>query len=79
MHDWACMGTGYSDNAILWAEGANYGAFTGYVNMAEAVGDEYEKNRAIYFAAKQMALRMAIIRISIHYYNNIFTVNVTLI
>ena len=74
MHDWACMGTGYSDNAILWAEGANYGAFTGYVNMAEAVGDEYEKNRAIYFAAKQMALRMAIIRISIHYYNKIYKV-----
>lgn len=74
MHDWACMGTGYSDNAILWAEGANYGAFTGYVNMAEAVGDEYEKNRAIYFAAKQMALRMAIIRISIHYFNKIYNV-----
>lgn len=74
MHDWACMGTGYSDNAILWAEGANYGAFTGYVNMAEAVGDETERKRAIYFAAKQMALRMAIIRISIHYFNKIFKV-----
>ncbi len=74
MHDWACMGTGYSDNAILWAEGANYGAFTGFVNMAEAIGDEAERKRGIYFAAKQLALRMAIIRVSYTYYCKMYDV-----
>ena len=74
MHDWACMGTGYSDNGIVWVEGANYGAFTGYINMAEAVGDEAERKRAVYFAAKQLTLRMALIRASMHYFNHIFQV-----
>jgi len=62
MHDWACLGTGYSDNAILWVEGANYGAFTSFIQMAEAVGDRETMEKAQYMAAKQFALRMAIVR-----------------
>ena len=72
MHDWACMGTGYSDNAITWVEGANYGVFTGFINMAEAIGDQQEVDRGIYFAAKQLALRMSIVRSSIHYFWKMF-------
>ena len=74
MHDWACMGTGYSDNAITWVEGANYGVFTGFINMAKAIGDKKELERGIYFAAKQLCLRMAILRSSIHYFNKVYHV-----
>ncbi|MBR2425239.1 MAG: hypothetical protein IKB16_00715 [Lentisphaeria bacterium] len=72
MHDWACMGTGYSDNAITWVEGANYGVFTGFIHMAKALGDTKEMERGIYLAAKQLGLRMAIVRSSIHYFCNVY-------
>lgn len=74
MHDWACMGTGYSDNAVAWVEGANYGAFTSYINMAEAVEDHDAYEYGIYLAAKQMALRFAVIRSSQHYFHRLFGV-----
>ena len=64
MHDWACMGTGYSDNGISWVEGANYGLFPAYIRMAETVGDREARDFAVYNAAKQLALRLAIIRSS---------------
>ncbi len=59
LHDWACMATAYSDNGISWVEGANYGAFTAFVNLAEAVGDQDACARGAYIAAKQFALRLA--------------------
>lgn len=74
MHDWACMGTGYSDNAVTWVEGANHGLFTSYIHMAEAVGDEKERAFGIYNAAKQMALRLAIINSSHEYFPKYFEV-----
>ena len=74
MQDWACMGTGYSDNALLWCEGANYGIFTSFVNMARAIGDTQTLQRAIHSAAKQQVLRMAIIRSSQHYFYRFFGV-----
>ena len=64
MHDWACMGTGYSDNGITWVEGANYGLFPAYIHMAEVAGDREARDFAVYNAAKQLALRLAIIRSS---------------
>lgn len=68
MHDWACMGTGYSDNAITWVEGANYGLFPAYIRMAEAAGDPEARAFGIYNAAKQLALRLAIMRASQIYF-----------
>ena len=68
------MGTGYSDNALLWCEGANYGIFTSFVNMARAIGDTQTLQRAIHSAAKQQVLRMAIIRSSQHYFYRFFGV-----
>lgn len=68
MHDWACMGTGYSDNGILWVEGANYGAFTSFVNMAQAVNDPESLSRGRYLAAKQQALRLAVVRSAAEYF-----------
>ena len=75
MHDFACMGTGYSDNAITWVEGANYGAFTSFIKMAEAVGDEESRKFGIYNAAKQFALRLAIMRSSVEYFPKYFEVS----
>ena len=75
MHDFACMGTGYSDNAITWVEGANYGAFTSYIKMAEAVGDRDARDFGIYNAAKQFALRLAVIHASVDYFPRYFDVN----
>ena len=72
MHDWACMGTGYSDNAITWVEGANYGLFPAYIRMAEAAGDSEARAFGIYNAAKQLALRLAIIRSSQIYFPQFF-------
>ena len=74
MHDFACMGTGYSDNGITWVEGANYGAFTGFVKMAEAVGDAAARDFGIYNAAKQFALRLAIMHSSVDYFPRYFDV-----
>lgn len=68
MHDWACMGTGYSDNGIIWVEGANYGAFTSMVNMSEAIGEEAANHKAIYLSAKQLILRLAIFRSAQRYF-----------
>jgi hypothetical protein len=56
------MGTGYSDNAILWVEGANYGAFNSFIRLAEIVGDNDALERGRYIASKQFALRRAVIR-----------------
>lgn len=74
MHDWACMGTGYSDNGITWVEGANYGLFPSYIRMAEAAGDEESRAFGIYNAAKQLALRLAIMKSSLKYFPEYFEV-----
>lgn len=60
MQDWACMGAGFCENGVGWVEGANYGAFTAYTLMAEAVGDEEARDHALYLGAKQATLRMGI-------------------
>lgn len=72
MHDWACMGTGFSDNGITWVEGANYGLFPSFIHMAEAVGDHTSRDFGIYNAAKQFALRLAILRSSLDYFPRCF-------
>ena len=69
MNDFACLGSGYSDNAILWIEGANYGAFTSYVNIAEACGEKEAFEEGLYLASRQFALRCAILRCSAHYFH----------
>lgn len=74
MHDWACMGTGYSDNGITWVEGANYGLFPAYIRMAETAGDEESRAFGIYNAAKQLALRLAIMKSSLKYFPEYFEV-----
>lgn len=66
--DWACMGTGYSDNAINFVEGANYGVFTSFIHFARIAGDKEAENLGEYVAAKQFALRMGIMRASQHYF-----------
>ena len=72
MHDWACMGTGFSDNGITWVEGANYGLFPSFIHMAEAVGDHAARDFGIYNAAKQFALRLAILKSSSDYFPRYF-------
>jgi len=74
MHDWACMGTGYADNAVLWVEGANYGAFSSYINLAEAVGDRRAWDFGQYIASKQQALRQGILRAAQHYFCKFYDV-----
>lgn len=74
MQDWACMGTGYSDNALLWVEGANYGAFTAFINLAEAVGDTESEKHGMYLAAKQLALRTAILNATPTYFHRFYEV-----
>lgn len=55
-HDWACMGAGYAEKARTWIEGANFGAFTSFINMARAVGDTESGESAVYLASKMLAL-----------------------
>ena len=66
--DWACMGTGYSDNAITFVEGANYGVFSSFIHFAKIAGDKEAENLGEYVAAKQFALRSGIMRSSQHYF-----------
>ena len=72
MNDFACLGSGYSDNCMLWVEGANYGAFTSYVNIAEGCGDKETFEEALYLASRQFALRCAITRSSAHYLHHYY-------
>ena len=72
MCDYACMSSAQTDVGICWTEGANYGAFTGFVNMAKVVGDLKTWREARYFAAKQMALRLAIFQASQNYFYKYF-------
>ena len=74
MHDWACMGTGYSDNGVTWVEGSNYGLFPTFIRMAEAAGDKESRDFGIYNAAKQLALRLAIMKSSQKYFPEYFEV-----
>lgn len=73
-HDWACLGSGYSDNAILWVEGANYGIYTSFINLAQAMDDQDAYQRAQYMAAKQFALRMSVVRAARHYFCKYYNV-----
>ncbi len=74
MHDWACLGSGYSDNAILWVEGANYGVYTAFLHMAQAIGDDDACQRGKYLSAKQFALRQGILRSAQHYFHRYYEV-----
>ncbi len=71
-HDWACMGSGYGEKATRWVEGANYGAFTSFINMAEAVGDKDAYEYGVYMAAKMISLRIAIYTQGRHYLYKFF-------
>jgi hypothetical protein len=66
--DWALMGSAYSDNGLTWVEGGNYGGFTAYVNLAEAVGEKADMEYGIYLGAKQLTLRMALLKAGQHYF-----------
>lgn len=71
-HDWACMGSAYAENSASWVEGAGYGAFTSFVNMAEAVGDKDAYERGLYISSKYLALRLAVFRSSYTYFYRYF-------
>ena len=71
-HDWACMGSAYSECGSSWVEGAAYGAFIAFANMAEAVGDQKTYNKVLYLNAKYMALRLATLKSSYTYYFKFF-------
>ena len=58
-HDWACMGAGYAEKAWCWLEGANFGAFPAFINMAKAVGDMEAYENAQYISAKMLCLSRA--------------------
>ncbi len=68
-HDWACMASGYAENALAWVEGANYGAFSVFPHLAHAVGDAEAESFARYLGAKQLALRASQLRAGTHYFN----------
>ncbi len=72
LHDWGCMAAAYSDNGITWVEGANYGAFPAFINLAEAVGDCSAQARGEYLAAKQMILRLGQLRSAEVYFPRFF-------
>ena len=57
MMDWACLSTGYCENAVSWGDGTNYGGYLGFLNMAEMTGHEEDLAKARYAFAKFFALR----------------------
>ena len=71
-HDWACMGSAYCEDGRTWVEGAAYGAFTSFINMAEAAGDKQTHAKMLYLNAKQMSLRLSIFRSSYTYFYKFF-------
>ena len=71
-HDWACMGSGYSENGVAWCEGANYGAFTAFTQLCELLEEKESLSLARYYSSKQFALRMGIFRASYYYFHKYF-------
>ena len=71
-HDWACMGSGYSENGVTWCEGANYGAFTAFTQLCELLEEKESLSFARYYSSKQFALRMGIFRASRYYFYKYF-------
>ncbi|MBO4304870.1 MAG: hypothetical protein J6A21_09830 [Lentisphaeria bacterium] len=71
-HDWACMGSGYSENGVTWCEGANYGAFTAFTQLCELLEEKESLSLARYYSSKQFALRMGIFRASYYYFHKYF-------
>ena len=57
MMDWACLSTGYCENAVSWGDGTNYGGYLGFLNMAEMTGHAEDLAKARYAFAKFFALR----------------------
>lgn len=57
--DFACMCVGYAENATLWNDGAGYGAFLGFINLADALGKKDELEVGLYAYAKMCCLRQA--------------------
>ena len=52
--DWACMGAAYAEKARTWVEGANFGAFTAFANIAETLGDDESADYCVYLGAKML-------------------------
>ena len=58
--DWACMCSPFCENGVAWSDGTNYGAYLGFVNIAEMIGDRdaYETGLAAF--AKMTVHRIAL-------------------
>ncbi|MCQ2379877.1 MAG: hypothetical protein MJ025_03005 [Victivallaceae bacterium] len=68
-HDWACMSSGYAENGLGWVEGANYGAFSVFPQLAHAAGDTKAEEFALYLGAKQLALRASQLRAGTEFFH----------
>lgn len=58
--DWACMCAPYCENGIAWSDGTNYGAYLGFCNMAEMIGDRDAYQTAVAAFAKMAVHRLAL-------------------
>ncbi len=66
--DWACMCSGYCENGHAWSDGTNYGAYLGFVNMAEIIDDKEAWETAVYAYAKMTAERMGLFAAAQNYF-----------
>jgi hypothetical protein len=74
LQDWACMATAYREEGTIWNDGTNYGAYLGFVRIAEFLEDEDAYNEGMYAFAKLAALRLGIFRSSQNYFHKYFGV-----
>ena len=72
--DWACMTAAYSEIGITWNDGTNYGGYLGFLNMADILNMEEDRNLALYAYAKMTAMRMGLFVSTQNYFHRYFGV-----
>ena len=66
--DWACLCASYCENGVSWSDGANYGGYLGFVNMAEMLGKEEDLALGRYAFGKMFAMRAGLFHAAQHYF-----------
>lgn len=72
--DWACMCSPFCENGVAWSDGTNYGAYLGFVNMAEMIGDRKAFQIGLAAFAKMVVQRLALNAAAETYYPRYFRV-----
>lgn len=68
LQDWACMSAPLQENGHAFGDGAGFGAYPAFIQMAERIGRKDEFELGLYAYAKFMAFRRSLFRSGREYF-----------